>query len=263
MNELTEAKTTAVALDEELLKMGGAGLEHVKAKDILIPRVTLLQKLSPQINKKKSEFIEGADLGDFCNVATGDVFKEQIEVIPVHFITQYIEWGKNRSGFVNNYGDDEAILKQTVRNEKNQNILPNGNSIAETSQWYCLLRDGASWSRIFIPLTSTNLKVSRKWMTLIKTEIIQTANGPWKPPLFWRSWKLTAIEDSNEQGDWFTFKPERGPTTLELDQSKELLRMCMAFYNDVKTNVVRGEILQEDEGKPTSVGDPSDKEIPF
>jgi hypothetical protein len=265
MGELTEVKNagTSVALDSELMKMGGMGAENVHAKDILIPRLTILQKLSPQLAKKKAEYIEGAELGDFCNVATGDIFKESITVIPCHFNTAYIEWGKNRSGLVSNYGDDASVLKKCVRNEKNQNVLPNGNIIAETAQWYCLIQDGASWSRVFIPLTSTNLKHSRKWMTLCRTENVQMPdNTMWKPPLFWRSWKLTAIEDSNDQGDWVTFRPDKGPSVLEIDPDKHLIRLCMSFYEEVRTNVVRGDVVEDDHGR-TINGSANKDDIPF
>jgi hypothetical protein len=266
---IVELKTGgAVVLDDELSKMGGMGAENVQAKDVLIPRLTILQKLSPQLAKKKAEYIEGADLGDFCNVATGDVYKEAVLVIPCHFATAYIEWGKNRSGLVHNYGDDASILKKCVRDDKNRNVLNNGNVVNETSQWYCLLQDGASWTRVFMPLTSTNLKHSRKWMTLCRTENVQMPNGElWKPPLFWRSWKLSAVEDSNDQGDWVTFKPEKGASTLELDPNRQLIRMCMSFYEDVSTAKVRGEIVDEDQGQGRTINGSAtsteDKDIPF
>lgn len=267
MNELTQTSGTAVILDDELKKYGGAGQENVQAKDVLIPRLTILQKLSPQLSKKKAEYIEGADLGDFCNVATGDIYKEAVLVIPCHYATAYIEWGKNRSGLVANYGDDASILKKCVRNEKNQNMLQNGNLVNETSQWYCLLQNGGSWSRVFIPLTSTNLKHSRKWMTLCHTERVVQGNGElWKPPLFWRSWKLIAVEDSNDQGDWVTFKPEKGETTLDMDPSRQLIKQCMSFYEDIRTSKVRGEIIDEDQGGRTIHGSATssdDKDIPF
>ena len=255
-----------LALDEDLLKMGGMGTEKVSSKDVLIPRLTILQALSPQLSKKKAEYIDGAELGDFCNVATGDIYKESVLVIPCYFTTAYIEWGKNRGGLVHNYGDDASIIKKTSRNDKNQNILQNGNAIAETAQWYCLLQDGGNWTRIFIPLTSTNLKHSRKWMTLCRTESVQMPNGEfWKPPLFWRSWKLTAIEDSNDQGDWTTFRPEKGESSLDIDASRILLKSCMSFYEDVKTDAVRGEIIDEDQGRTIDgrASAAADKDIPF
>src|SRR5271170_5598922 len=126
MNELQTTTQGAIALDDELLKMGGDGTENVKAKDVLIPRFTILQALSPQVVKKKAEYIEGAEVGDFCNVATGDIYKETATVIPCHFATSYIEWAKNRGGLHANHGDNPSVMDKTTRNERNENVLPDG-----------------------------------------------------------------------------------------------------------------------------------------
>jgi hypothetical protein len=269
MNELQKTPGTAVAMDEELIQMGGMGKENIKSKDILIPRLGILQGLSGQINKKKAEYIEGAEVGDFCNVATGDIYKEQITVVPCHFATAYIEWVKNRGGLAANHGDDPSILSKTVRNEKFENVLPNGNTVQETAQWYCLLKDGATWNRIFFPLKSTNLKHSRKWLTLCQTETVILPNGElWKPPLFWRSWKLSIVDDSNDQGDWATFRPEKGELILDVDPTRQLLKMCKSFYEDIRTNVVKPDLEQQEDDKGpiiegTTNKDPHNKSTAF
>jgi hypothetical protein len=268
MSDIVEVKTGAggvIALDEELLKMGGAGTENVKAKDVLIPRLQILQSLSPQVNKKKAEFIEGAEVGDFCNLATGDIYKESVDIIPCHFVTAYIEWVKNRGGIANNFGDDPTVYNSAMKNDKNESVLPNGNVVQETAQWYCLLRDGISWSRVVFPLKATNLKHSRKWLTLCRADVVQMPDGSmWKPPLFWRSWKMVIIDDSNDQGDWSTFRPEKGAPTLELDPSRRLIRDCMSFYEDIRTKVVTADIGEQDEHNgPTINGTTNKESTPF
>jgi len=267
----TTNNKTAIAIDDELMGMSNMGAENVTSANVLIPRLVILQALSPQINKKKAEFIDGAELGDFCNVATGDIYKEQILVVPCHFATAYIEWTKNRGGLAANHQENVKILEKTVKNDKNENVLPNGNIIQETAQWYCLLQDGGTWSRIFFPLKATNMKHSRKWMTLCRSESVALPNGEqWKPPLFWRSWKLIIVDDSNDQGDWATFRPEKGEEIMALDPTKQLIRMCKLFYEDIRANLVKPDIeQQQDEGGPiidgsvNKGGDVTNKDIPF
>lgn len=269
MTNLTVVETkrsSEVVVDDDLVSLGGLGAEKVVAKDVLIPRLVILQALSPQVQKKKAEFIEGAEVGDFCNVATSDIYKESVIVIPCFFITNYLEWTKNRGGLAGNYGDDPSVLQKAQRNEKNQNIMPNGNIIEETAQWYCLLNTGGLWERVFFPLKATNLKHSRKWMTLCRAENITKKDGAlWKPPLFWRSWQLSIVDVSNEQGDWFTFKPEKRETTLELDSSKHLLNLCMGFYTDLIGGKVKGDVesTQDDSPQNGRSHDPNDRDIPF
>jgi hypothetical protein len=273
MNELIKSGDQMPVLSDDLLEMGGMGSENVTSKNIVIPRLVILQALSPQVNKKKAEFIEGSEVSDFCNVATGDLYKEAVYVIPCYFITNYLEWGKNRSGLANNFGDNDSILQKCVKNEKGQNILPSGNEVQETAQWYCLLSPNPTgpWERVFFPLKQTGLKHSRKWLTLIQAErvMIKDKAGKeqaWKPPLFWRIWKLSIVGESNDQGDWYTFKPEKKESVLELDPEQKLLNMCKSFYSDLKTNKVRGDIesSQSDyQGNGKHTGNVADADIPF
>jgi hypothetical protein len=247
MNELVERKQNEVVIDDELLKMGGAGTENIKAKDVIIPRLVILQQLSPQLNKKKeADYIDDAEVGDFCNIASGDIYKGSVEVIPCYFTTAYIEWIKNRGGLAANHGDNPAILEKATRNDKFENVLPNGNIIQETAQWYCLLNSGGQWVRIYFPLKSTALKHSRKWLTILRSEILKVNGSEWKPPLFWRVWKLVIVDESNDQNSWAAFKTERGDEVAKIDESRQLLRACMSFCEDIKGNVVRAEIVADD-----------------
>jgi hypothetical protein len=269
MNEIQKAAENAVVVDDELLQMGGMGKEKVTSKDVLITRITILQGLSPQIMKKKAEYIEGAELGDFCNVATGDIYKEEMLIIPCHFTTVYIEWQKNRAGIGANHGEDPSILSKCTVNEKRQFFLPNGNEVQEQAQWYVLVQSGAAWQRAFFPLKATNLKHSRKWQTLIETEQVQLPGGEfWKPPLFWRSWLLKIVDDSNDQGDWYTFRPEKGELIVNLDPTKNLIRLCKSFYEDIRTEKVKPDIeMTQDSDGPIIDGkvnkDPTKSDTAF
>jgi hypothetical protein len=266
---LEQKQNEVIQLDDDILKLSGIGSEKVKTQNVLIPRLVILQALSPQVNRKKPEYIEGAEVGDFCNTATGDIHKGSVTVVPCYFITNYLEWIKNRGGLSMNYGDDPSCLQRAQRNEINQNILPNGNIIEETAQWYCLLNTGGIWERLFFPLVRTNLKHSRKWMTLCQSENIQTKDKDgnltmWKPPLFWRSWNLFIVDASNDRGDWLTFRPEKRETILEIDPKKTLLNMCKAFHADLVGGKVKGDIesTHEDSNGNGRRVDPN-ADIPF
>lgn len=268
---------------DEIEAMGGEGLDNVTAANVLLPRLTILQKLSPQLNKKKVEFIEGAQEGDWCDVGVGDIFRGSIEAIPCHFSTQYILWKKNRGGFGGNLGMDAKCLNDTTLNEKRQNILPSGDAIVETATWYCLLRVGGEWRRVFLPFTSTGLKVSRKWLTLIKAEKLLGKNGWFSAPLFYRPWTLNVLDESNEQGDWFTpvvnkivtgdlsqygletngavttggaspmadrFKNIYHMMYENHDTKKELLAEARKFYEDARDNLVVGDLGTDDPNNP-------------
>ena len=91
-------------------------------------------------------YLDDAQPGDFCNTATGDVWRDEIMVIPCDFHTRYLEWPKVRGkgAPIADHGEDPAILRRCATNEKNQHTLPNGNRVEETAFWYLLIQNGAA-----------------------------------------------------------------------------------------------------------------------
>ncbi len=198
-------------------EFAGAGLENVGSSDILIPRLAILQSLSPQLNKKKAEYIDGSEIGSIVDVGTGEIFPEGVVFLPVLYRKEYLEWAPRASGQgLVKVHDSADILAQAPRNDRNQNVLPNGNYVAETAQWFGLNLT-ADRRKCFIPMASTQLKKSRKWMTLATSERLKRPDGSeFAAPLFYRSYKLTTGMESNSQGEWASWAISRHLTLPEL-----------------------------------------------
>ena len=231
---------------DELIPFAATGLEAVTAADLMIPRLTILQSLSPQLSKSQPEFVEGAEAGDFCDCGTGDVFKETVEIVPVFFARVFLEWAPRASGkgLVKNHGLDASILERCDRDDKGRHLLKGGagNYIAETAQYFCLnLSSGRR--RSFIPLASTQLRASRRWMTLLTAEKIAGSNGrEFTPPIFYRSWVASVRETSNNEGSWFMWHFEPGDPILSIDPQRGLLEEAKGFYEAAKKNLVTGDV---------------------
>ena len=243
---LTVMKTnTAFALQQDAFdSMGGVGLENVTAKDLMIPRLSILQALSPQLQKSKPEFIEGAQQADFCDTGTGEIFRDEITVIPCFFARVFLEWAPRATGkgLVKNHGTDDSILDQCTPDDKGRQCLPNGNYIAETATFYCL-NLSAGGRRSFIPMASTQLRAARRWMTLITAEKIRRANGTeFTPPIFYRAWSATPVEQSNAEGTWYGWKFEASTSLPEMEDGASLLAEAKDFYEQVRSGQVTGDV---------------------
>ena len=231
-------------------------VEQFSSQDIIIPRLNILQALSPQVNKKKAEYIEGAEQGDFCDVATGEIFKGELVVIPTFYAMVYLEWAPRDSGrgLVANHGMDSSVLEQCVKNEKNQNVLKNGNYIVETATYY-VLNMSAGGRPSFIPLSSTQLKAARKWNTLIASQKLTAPSGDEvQAPIFYRSWKAVSVESSNQQGDWYGWKFIPGDTIIEIDPTGDLLRNAKELRRMAQEGLVKGDV--QDQHDSTADSDP-------
>lgn len=210
-------KNKLPANTDDFSDYAGAGLENVTSKDLLVPRLTILQALSPQVNKRKSEYIEGSEVGQIADVGTGEVFPDGVIFLPVYFRKDYLEWAPRDSGRgLVAIHSDPAILDQTTRNDRNQPVLANGNYIAETAQFFGLNLSTPDRRKCFVPMTSTQLKKARKWNTLASGEKLTRSDGSqYTPPLFYRTYNLTTAEESNNDGDWVGWVITRGDALPE------------------------------------------------
>lgn len=188
----TEAKTspnTAVAtvsssgadlIDPELYSEFagmGTGLENVTAKDLLIPRLTILQGLSPQVTQGKPEFDPEAKVGQIYDVGLQQGLPATVVILPVHYVKQYLEWAPRNTGKgLIAIHDDPSILEDTTLDDKRRNVLPNGNYVQETAQFY-IMNVSAGFRKSFIPMTSTQLKKARRLLTLATDERVQLPDG--------------------------------------------------------------------------------------
>lgn len=207
-----EAQLPAEMMDQ-MHSMADAGMSGVGVNDVIMPRLTLLQDLSPQVSSRKPEYVEGAEVGQIFNVATQE-FDDEKSVIPCAYKRHHIEWKPNRGGYVQDHGEDESIMANTTRNDDGYDVLPNGNLIVPTGTWYCIDLEG---NQLIIPMSRTQLKSSRQWMSYATSEKIEhPTNGKFTPPLFFRSYKLSSVIRDNGDNSWFVWSVQRGKTILEL-----------------------------------------------
>lgn len=243
------ASNAVATASDDFAQYANAGMENVVASDVLIPRLTILQQMSPQLNSKKTEYVRGAEIGNICDVGTGELFPEGILFLPVYYRKDYLEWAPRATGKgLVAVHSDPSVLDRCKRNDKNQPITASGNLIAETAQWFGLNLT-ADGRRSFLPMSSTQLKKSRRWMTLATGERLARADGStFTPPLFYRAYNLVTAEESNNEGDWSGWKIERGLSMPELgDNWRDIRDTCIAFREQLIAGQVRGEIADSEE----------------
>lgn len=241
------AQATASSLSTDVMDFeafAGAGTENIKISDVIIPRLAIMQALSPYINKKKSEYIEGAEVGDIADVATGDLFKEGVLFLPVYYRKDFLEWAPRESGkgLVAVHPDD-SILAECTKDEKGRPITAEGNYIAETAQWYGFNLT-AGRRRCFIPMASSQLKRSRKMMTMVTNERINRPDGSdFQAPIFYRSYMMTTAEESDNVNDWSVWSVRRDKAMPELFANwRDVLKEATEFRQSLIDGEAKGDL---------------------
>lgn len=247
------AKKPESALPAEMMEqmhgLADKGMEGVGVNDVIMPRLTLLQDLSPQVSSRKPEYVEGAEVGQIFNVAT-QKFCDEIIVIPCMYKRHHIEWKPDRGGFVADHGEDESIMANTTRNDMGFDVLPNGNLIVPTGTWYCIDLDG---NQLIIAMSRTQLKSSRQWMSFATEEKIDhPEKGKFTPPLFFRSYKLSSVVRDNGDNSWFVWSVNRDKSIVELTDSgmEKLMEQAIAFNAKLEAGEVSAaaESFGDDDG---------------
>lgn len=234
-----------------LADYAGMGMEHVGAKDLTIPRFKILQDLSPEVNKRKDTYVEGAEPGMIYNTGLKTIHNEVV-VVPCIYRRHHIEWLPNRGGFVADHGEDDSLLRQARPDEKRNMILPNGNLIVETATWYCI--EPATGNQVVIPMSRTQLGPSRDWMTLATAEKLDRPDGAgrYTPPLFYRTYALSTVLRERGEDSWFVWRPRKSQTILEAAQvsgQNDLLQQAIKFAELVRAGEVKvGADTFEDDG---------------
>ena len=165
------------------------GNENVNNDDLQLPRIDVLQALSPQINKKKDEYIDGAEVGMLFNTLTGELYPEGVRVTPISFIKRHLVWvdrKKDSEGGLRGVFDTAEEAEAFIESQDDEDKL----EAVPTAEHLVLLDDG---SEVILSMAKSKMKVSRKWNSLIRL------NGGDR---FSRSYKISTVDDKSAQGEF-------------------------------------------------------------
>ena len=243
MNQVTEKKEGALAVN--LFEAdANQGAQNIAQEDLALPFLKILGQLSPEVNKRDGKYVEGAEPGKIINTVTNELF-DKISVVPCHYKRQYIEWqdrGTTGSGApVAIHSADSDIVSQTTRGKDYKDRLPNGNYLDNTASHFVLTL-GNNPSTALISMKSTQLKVSRKWNSLMMGIKLQGKNGLFTPPTYSHIYNLSTVQMSNDKGTWFGWEVEKmGPV-----EDKSVYEMAKAFAQSVGKDEVQVKHGSED-----------------
>ncbi len=226
MNQVTEKKSAplpANMFEDDAAK----GLGAIGQEDLALPFLKILGQLSPEVNKRDGKYVEGAEPGMIYNSVSGELYDgvKGIDVIPCFYKLEYIEWKDRGEGLgapVAIYDSSSDIMSKTTADANYKDRLPNGNYIEKTASHFVIVA-GDSPSTALISMKSTQLKISRKWNSMMSGIKMKGANGMFTPASFSHIYKLKTTQMSNDKGTWFGWEVSKvGPVTEKglYDQAK-------------------------------------------
>lgn len=142
------------------------GTEDVGAEDLVIPRLELVQALSPCRKRNDAAYIEGAEEGMLFNSLTRELYGQSVELIPVKYRKEYLIWKDRKKG-----GGFRGSFPTELEAEQARRQLEDGEDceVLDTGIMFCLrVAEGGRLEEIVVSMSKSRMKTARKWNSLIR-----------------------------------------------------------------------------------------------
>ena len=251
MNQVAEKKTAGLPtnmFEDDAAK----GLGKIGQEDLALPFLKILGQLSPEVNKRDGKYVEGAEPGMIFNSVSGELYDgvKGIDVIPAFYKLEYIEWkdrGDGPGAPVAIYDSSSDIMSKTKPDANYKDRLPSGNYIEKTASHFVIIT-GDSPSTALISMKSTQLKISRKWNSMMSGIKLKGQNGLFTPASFSHIYRLKSVQQSNDKGTWFGWEVSKvGPIT-----DQQLYQQAKSFSESISKGAVKAK-HGEDKPKDQSI----------
>ena len=252
MNEVTEKKSAplpANMFEEDAAK----GLGAIGQDDLALPFLKILGQLSPEVNKRDGKYVEGAEPGMIFNSVSGELYDgvKGIDVIPAFYKLEYIEWkdrGEGPGAPVAIYDSSSDIMSKTKPDANYKDRLPNGNYIEKTASHFVIIT-GDSPATALISMKYTQLKISRKWNSMMSGIKLKGKNGLYTPASFSHIYKLKTTQMSNDRGTWFGWEVSKvGPIT-----DASIYQQAKSFSESISKGAVKAKHGEEKPAESKSI----------
>lgn len=222
---------------------------------LTIPRIAVLQDLSPQVKTRDAEYVEGAQPGMIFN-SVHKWLAHEVLFVPAKFLVRYIAWQPRPVGGL---VDQNLTLEEVEANFRKDGIARwvgqmrrrEGDEemvrveVIETPEWVGLVKptvdqhgeviENADWLPAALSFPSTKAKVVRDMNTQIDmTKVADSSGKKFTPPPFYHQFKLdTAIESSGEN-EYYNYR------ATHLGWNKD--SYCRNEAKELKLAFDRGEV---------------------
>lgn len=245
--DVEKKQDALIVQDEQLFGGADAAMDDMSREDVAIPRLTVLQSNSPQVDKHDQAHVPGSEPGMIFDIVNGKMFdgEEGVVIVPLNFRKTFIEWvlREKGGGFVADHGaaDGEELLKTATRDDKGRDMLPNGNQLVRTMEYVVYHLSAEGYSPAIIAMASTQIKYAMRW----NTQLGQARLSSGQPaPIFYRAWNVSTQPEKNDKGSWFSWHVQVAAKVTELDypwlkDKGEFVQQCKNFRELVKSGALR------------------------
>lgn len=262
-------------LMSQLLEDQGAGTMGMGKEDVAIPRLAILQQLSPMCTRGNAIYNADAKPGDIYNSVMDKRYdgEKGVEIILCAYQRNYIQWRLRTKGggFVKDWGHDGECLKLTTVDSLGANIVNDDpeSEIVATAEYFGIIVDpDGGLEYVIIDLAKSQMKHARFLNAKIQTYTphVKGPDGKMvriKAPMYYRSYFFkTQPETNKKQQSWMGWNIIPGREILGIEGiGADLYTAAREFRKQVESGAVKaadpsGGVAPEGDGG-------ADEKVPF
>jgi hypothetical protein len=224
----------------DFMKQGNRGAENVGTDDMIIPRIELIQALSPVRKKSDPAYIEGAEEGMLYNNVTRTLYGTEVTVVPVYYTKQFLVWKDRKAGGGGSNGFRGAFASKELADRAIAELAEEALEVSDTAQHFVLVRNGDDWQEAVISMAKSKVKVSKRWNSLMRLSNTDS---------FSRAYKLSATTETNARNEsYFNFNVAALGFV-----NKDLYERAEKLYETIRSGGVK--VSNDYDGEVTEVAD--------
>lgn len=245
-----ESKTKDLAVGGDFFEGAGEGMEDFSQGDFLVPYVRIIQALSKELQKGHTKYIQGAQNGMFVNSATKHLTdgEQGFYAIPLHYSKRYQSWKPNNGGPAQDYGEDSTEYDKIVPDEKGKRIDAAGNEVTAAGQYFILIVDIETGDTeiAVLSFSGSQMKKSRQWNSQIAARREKNPNTgkTVSPAMYFYSYHITSVPESNDKGQWYGFSISEGPKVPALPNAQEIFQFAKATRDQITGGALKAAAVE-------------------
>lgn len=230
MSKKNEVVAAAGAAVPDYIKKGtNRGSEGVGMDDLIIPRLEIVQSLSPARKKSDPGYIPGAEEGMMFNSVTRELYTDAVAICPVIFKKEWLIWRDRKDGGGFRGSFDSAAAAAARLEDINATEQGNFEALDTHQHFVLLVKPDGTVEELALSMSRSKMKVSRQFNSIIRI------NGGDR---FGRVYSVEAVEDTNDRNEsYYNFK-----ITNSGFPSEPVYRRAEKLYNDIASGVVKAKV---------------------
>jgi hypothetical protein len=149
-------------------------------------------------------------------------------------------------------GDDPSKFNATQPvaegKDKGKRFDDEGNQLTDALQFFIMLvnKETFEFEVAVLNFAASQARKGRGWVSTIGNRMERKDGQLIRPAIYFYSYEITTVPESNDQGSWYGFLINEGPKVMDLENGREIFRTAKQLRERIKAGEVKAAVEEPD-----------------